>query len=264
MDKIQYKLNTFEGPLDLLLTLIQKNKVSIWDIPIVEITDRYLEAIEGIEEQEIDNTSEFLVMAAQLLWIKSRMLLPKDENAEEEEDPREDLARRLAEYQAYKEASEELRKTEGTSKYMIFRDEERISFPIPEYSRKHELEELVDAFNSILERRIRRAKPEKRAFSGIVGREKVSVHDMSMKIKRRFARLSGKKDRKLDFKALFEEEDSKPVMIATFLAVLDMIKMNRVFAEYDAERDDFVLTTSYTEAELMEDTDDMENNDGEY
>ena len=78
MDKILYKLDTFEGPLDLLLTLIQKNKVSIYDIPIVEITAQYLEAIDGIEEANLDNTSEFLVMASNLLYIKSKMLLPKN------------------------------------------------------------------------------------------------------------------------------------------------------------------------------------------
>lgn len=92
MDKILYKLDTFEGPLDLLLTLIQKNKVSIYDIPIVEITAQYLEAIDGIEEANLDNTSEFLVMASNLLYIKSKMLLPKNEEEEDEEDPREELS----------------------------------------------------------------------------------------------------------------------------------------------------------------------------
>ena len=87
MDKILYKLDTFEDPLDLLLTLIQKNKVSIYDIPIVEITAQYLEAIDGIEEANLDNTSEFLVMASNLLYIKSKMLLPKNEEEEDEEDP---------------------------------------------------------------------------------------------------------------------------------------------------------------------------------
>ena len=101
MDTMLYKLDSFEGPLDLLLHLISKNKVSIYDIPIVEITSQYLEAIEGIEESQLENTSEFLVMAAQLLYIKSKMLLPKNEEAEDEEDPRDDLARRLAEYQSY-------------------------------------------------------------------------------------------------------------------------------------------------------------------
>ncbi|MBR0028613.1 MAG: segregation/condensation protein A, partial [Clostridia bacterium] len=102
MEQVTYKLENFEGPLDLLLTLIQKNKVSIYDIPIFEITEQYLEAIDGIEEMNLDNTSEFLVMASQLLYIKSKMLLPKNEEDEDEEDPREELARRLYEYQQYK------------------------------------------------------------------------------------------------------------------------------------------------------------------
>ena len=235
MDNILYRLDKFEGPLDLLLTLIQKNKVSIYDIPIAEITDQYLEAIDGIEESSLDNTGEFIVMAAQLLYIKSKLLLPKNEE-EEEEDPREELARRLLEYQKFKEASKELRKTEFSSKYMVFREEEQIKFPVPEYDRHHDVSALIDAFNSIIARRVRREKPTKRAFSGIVGREKVSVDDMVEKICKRL-----KKNGTVQFKTLFKEDDSKPEMIATFLAVLEMIKLNRLFAEYNEETKDFNL-----------------------
>lgn len=237
MDKILYKLDTFEGPLDLLLTLIQKNKVSIYDIPIFEITEQYLEAIDGIEEANLDNTSEFLVMASQLLYIKSKMLLPKAEE-EEEEDPREELAARLIEYQRFKEASKELRKSEFTTKYMVFREAEKINFPVPEYNISHEPKELTDAFNSIFQRRLRNAKPEKRAFSQIVGREKVSVDDMVEKICKAL-----KKNRRLRFETLFKAEDSKPEMIATFLAVLEMVKLNKLYADYDENTRDFVLTT---------------------
>ncbi len=237
MDEILYKLDTFEGPLDLLLTLIQKNKVSIYDIPIVEITAQYLEAIDGIEQSQLENTSEFLVMAAQLLLIKSKMLLPKKEEDEEEEDPREELARRLEEYQKFKEASLELRKTEFSTRYMVFKGEEKIKFPIPEYSRHHETRELIDAFNNILARRIRKAAPEKRAFSGIVGREKVSVDDMVEKICKRLSR-----SKRLSFQSLFREEDSKPEMIATFLAVLEMIKLSKIRADFDENRHDFIIS----------------------
>lgn len=238
MDKILYKLDTFEGPLDLLLTLIQRNKVSIYDIPIVEITAQYLEAIEGIEEANLDNTSEFLVMASQLLYIKSKMLLPKNEEEEEEEDPREELARRLAEYQQFKEASKELRKNEFASKYTVFREAEKIDFPIPEYSRHHQTNELVEAFNNIFARHLRRQKPEKRAFSKIVGREKVSVDDMIEKVCKIL-----KKNKRVKFESLFSHEDSKPEMIATFLAVLEMVKLGRLYANYDERKRDFILTT---------------------
>jgi len=237
MDKILYKLDSFEGPLDLLLTLIQKNKVSIYDIPIVEITSQYLEAIEGIEESNLDNTSEFLVMASHLLYIKSKMLLPKNEEEEEEEDPREELARRLLEYQQFKEASKELRKSEFSTRYMIFREAEKINFEVPEYDISHTTDELVDAFNAIFQRHLRRAKPEKKAFSKIVGREKVSVDDMVEKICKRL-----RKSKRIQFETLFLPEDSKPEMIATFLAVLEMIKLNKLYAEYDEEKKDFILS----------------------
>lgn len=238
MDKILYKLDSFEGPLDLLLTLIQRNKVNICDIPIVEITAQYMEAIENIEEASLDNTSEFLVMASHLLYIKSKMLLPKNDENEDEEDPREELARRLIEYQQFKEASKELRKTEFSTKDMVFREAEKIKFPVPDYDIKHEADELVEAFNSIFQRHMSRAKPEKRAFSKIVGREKVSVDDMVEKICKAL-----RHGRRVQFETLFGPEDSKPEMIATFLAVLEMIKLNKLYANYDESVKDFVLTT---------------------
>lgn len=237
MEKIQYKLENFNGPLDLLLHLINKNKVSIWDIPIVEITEQYLEAIEGIEDSALEDTSEFLVLAAQLLYIKSKLLLPKPETDEEEEDPREELARRLEEYKLFKEASISLRKNEFATRYMFFKPEEKIDFPLPEYDVQHGVDELLEAFQSILARKERNKKPEKRAFSGIVGREKVSVEDMVEKVCKYLA-----KSPKLSFKSVFKPEDSKPEMIATFLAILEMIKLSKLAAEYDKNTDDFILT----------------------
>ncbi len=236
MDELKYKLETFEGPLDLLLTLIKKNKVSIWDIPIVEITDQYLEAISGIEKSMLDNTGEFVILASQLLYIKSKMLLPKDEENEDEEDPREELARRLYEYKKFKEASQEMRKTENSSKYMVFREEEDIKFPMPEYDHTHGISELIDAFGNIFQRRVRMMKPEKRAFYGIVGREKVSVEDMVEKVKGRLRQF-----KKVEFSTLFGEDDSKPEMIATFLAVLEMIKLNQIRADYDEKKKEFII-----------------------
>ena len=236
MDEIKYRLESFEGPLDLLLTLIKKNKVSIWDIPIVEITDQYLEAIAGIEKTMLDNTGEFIILASQLLYIKSKMLLPKDEE-DDEEDPREELAQRLYEYKKFKEASQQMRKSEFSSKYMVFRGEEDIKFPVPEYNINHELSDLIDAFGNILQRRVRKAKPEKRAFYGIVGREKVSVDDMVIKIKDRL-RVNGK----VDFSSLFGENDSRPEMIATFLAVLEMVKLNQIRADYDDDKQEFIIS----------------------
>lgn len=101
--ELSYKLEKFEGPLDLLLHLIEKNKVNIYDIPITEITDQYMEYVRKMDEEDLDVVSEFLVMAATLLDIKARMLLPKEKNEEgEEEDPRTELVERLLEYRKYK------------------------------------------------------------------------------------------------------------------------------------------------------------------
>ena len=235
MDTLLYKLDSFEGPLDLLLHLISKNKVSIYDIPIVEITAQYLDAISGIEESQLENTSEFLVMAAQLLYIKSKMLLPKNEE-EDEEDPREDLARRLLEYQQYKEASNELRKTEFATRYMFFKPEEDIKFPTPAYDREHSVSELIDAFGSILQRKIRTIKPEKRAFSGIVGREKVSVSAMTERVLERL-----KKTKKMSFLSAFEGAKSKPELVAIFLAILELVSRNKITADFNEKENDFIL-----------------------
>ena len=113
MSAIDVKLNVFEGPLDLLLHLLEKNKVNIYDIPIVTITEQYLDYVNHMEEEDLDVMSEFLVMAATLIRIKSKMLLPKvTEDDEEEEDPRDELVRRLLEYKMYKYAASELKDLE--------------------------------------------------------------------------------------------------------------------------------------------------------
>ena len=119
---IAYKLQVFEGPLDLLLHLIEKNKVDIYDIPIVTITEQYLEYVEQMQERDMDVMSEFLVMAGTLLQIKSKMLLPKEEEEEvEEEDPRAELVRRLLEYKMYKYAALELKDMELDASHNLYK-----------------------------------------------------------------------------------------------------------------------------------------------
>ena len=120
--ELSYKLESFEGPLDLLLHLIEKNKVNIYDIPIATITDQYLEYVRHMEEESLDVVSEFLVMAATLLDIKARMLLPKEVNEEgEEEDPRAELVARLLEYKTYKYMSMELKDMELDAEKIFYK-----------------------------------------------------------------------------------------------------------------------------------------------
>ncbi|MFR2772571.1 MAG: segregation and condensation protein A [Clostridium sp.] len=124
---ISYKLEHFEGPLDLLLHLIEKNKVSIYDIPIVTITEQYLDYVNHMDIQDLDLVSEFLVMAATLLDIKARMLLPREEKEEEEEeDPRAELVRRLLEYKMYKFMARELEDMEEDAERLLLK---RLRFP---------------------------------------------------------------------------------------------------------------------------------------
>lgn len=235
---IKYKLDVFEGPLDLLLHLINKNKVSIYDIPIIEITNQYLDAIALMPEQRLENSSEFIIMAAQLLYIKSRTLLPKEESdSEDEEDPREILAKRLEEYSYLKNAAASIRRREFYDSDCYYRNEENLRFIIPEYDKNHELKELLSAINDILERKERMSEPEKSSFLGIVGREKVPIADMEIRVRRLLAER-----RRLAFSSVFSPALSKPEKIATFLAMLEMIKEHKITADYSNEEDEYIIT----------------------
>ncbi len=224
-DKHAVKLAVFEGPLELLLHLLKKNKVSIYEIPIVSITQQYFEYIETLKEFDIEYSSEFVVMAAELLYIKSKMLLPKREEAEED-DPRADLAKRLAEYQKMKIVSEVLKEKEFSDYYSFYKSPDVLPKLSADYSdQKFEVDMLWNAFLSVLDKKARKDPPPKSSFGGIVGREPVSVKSRADFIK---ARLKRKK--KVTFSSLFENIDSKPSIIATFLALLEMIKLEIIRA----------------------------------
>lgn len=234
MDKLTFKLAVFEGPLDLLLHLISKNKVSIYDIPIASITEQYFEALALMREMDLEVSSEFCVMAAQLLYIKSKMLLPKQED-EEEEDPRAELAARLLEYQKCKQAAEKLKEREFYYKYMFFKapDEvEPLSAPPPD---SYPLEKLMEAFYDVVERTRRREPPPKKTFDGIVKRKVVSVRDKASGI---IGLIQNK--RRVTFRALFAKDETKPELVATFLALLELVRQSRIFLRDEGE--DIVLS----------------------
>lgn len=224
MSAPSFKLDVFEGPLDLLLHLIQKNKVSIYDIPIVSITEQYFEMLEIAGLLDLEISSEFLVMAAQLLYIKSKMLLPKQAD-EDEQDPREELAKRLLEYQKYKQASEKLKQREFYYKYMYFKEPDNIEPIEPPPPDSYPIEKLVEAFYDVLERTRRREPPPKKNFDGIVKRKVVSVRDKAEGIVKRL-----KKGSAIKFVSIFEHDKDRSELVATFLALLELIRMNRVQA----------------------------------
>lgn len=220
------KIPEFEGPLDLLLHLIRENKVDIYDIPISLITGQYLQYIELMKELDLEIAGEFLVMAATLIQIKSRMLLPPDEEAapEEMEDPRLELVQRLLEYQAYKDAAGILKEKEDETQKIFFRapgnmDEEEV--PEPELSLFDvNLFDLLAAFKKLLED----APPEMRTIT----RETLTVKDKMLHIAEIMENLES-----IRFEELFSESFTRVQLIVTFLALLELLRLGlaRVYQE---------------------------------
>ena len=226
-DAYSVKLDTFEGPLDLLIHLIKKNEVNIYDIPIALITQQYLDYVELMKELNLDTVGEFLVMAATLIHIKSKMLLPRadDSQAEEaEEDPREMLVRRLVEHQKFKAAAELLHERAVLRGAQWIRPDGRIAeIAGDEYAYEPEIEvdlfSLLAAFRGVLERARQRPKV-------LLPPEEVPVE---VRIEQLLAQMS--ETEACGFEDLFSRDDSRAGMIATFLALLEMIRLKliRVF-----------------------------------
>lgn len=220
MTELSFKTAAFEGPLDLLLHLIGKNKVSIYDIPISEITDQYFEYISLMQELDMDVGGEFLVMASQLLLIKSRMLLPVDE--EEEEDPRAELADRLEEYKRYKEAAQTMDERQHIMEHVFFKGAEPLDLPKVKIENKPiPIEKLFDAFCIVLDRSAVRRPIDPKTFKRVIGRTNYSVRQASSMV---INRLSPGK--KVMFEALFDGLRVRGEFVATFLAILELIKEN--------------------------------------
>ena len=218
MEAISYKLPDFEGPLDLLLFLVQKNKLNILDIPIHEVLDQYMEAIRQMREADLDVATEFLEMAARLVQIKSSMLLPRHEEAEA---LRQELVGELIEYQLCQEAARRMALLHIGGDLFI-REPEEIE-PDRTYRREHPPGVLLDAYLAAAGRGKRRLPPPPQAFSGIVSRKIVSVASKIFGVMRRLARKDA-----VSYNDLFADAHSKSELVATFLAVLELIKGKRV------------------------------------
>ena len=225
---IPVKLEVFEGPLDLLLHLIEKNKIDIYDIPIVEITDQYMEYIHAMEREDLGIMSEFMVMAATLLDIKCKMLLPKEVNEEgEEEDPRAELVEKLLEYKMYKFMSYELKDKMDDAANVFFKEptlpEEVLQYREPvdpkELLAGLTLEKLNAIYKSIIRRQEDKVDPIRSKF-GKIEKEEVSLPDKMEEV-REYARVH----RHFGFRDLLSRQASKVQVIVTFLAILELMKM---------------------------------------
>ena len=231
MEKVQFE--TFDGPLDLLLSLLSKNEIDIYDIPIAKITDQYMAYLYQADELNIELASEFIVVAAQLIEIKSRMMLPKEEPEEPEEDPREELVRRLNEYRVFKQISEYIKRGEGAYQELVVKDPEYFPQLNEETTVELSTQMLLNAIRSVFSRT--RISPEEE-FDYTIMREEVSVEEMMEDIS---SRLNA--EGKLSFFSLFEHNSGKYYVIAAFLAILEMVKDGTVVLFQETPYADIII-----------------------
>lgn len=225
METIQYKIEAFEGPLDLLLFLISKHKVSINDVVITDLIDQYIEYIRQMQLENMDIASEFLEMAARLVYIKTVSLLPV---YEEGEKLKEQLRGELSEYEDCKLMAAKLQKQANGFDYMQT-PPEKIEADLT-YTRFHTADELLKHYINAIGKNMRKLPPPMEAFTKIVAAKIVSVGSRVSVI---MSKLTvGKKRR---FRELFEDSSSRSEMVATFLALLTLIKTKKVYVDGDME-----------------------------
>ncbi len=231
------KLDMFEGPLDLLLHLISKAKIKIEDVSITEITEQYLEYLDRMKEFDVEIASEFLVMAATLLYIKSRSLLPKPKDEEQEEsDPEQDLIRRLAEYKKYKEASEKLRQRENIYSNIYYKlPEELVDDKAKNSSTliEGDVNDLVLAFLKLMSQR----KFQKNEISIYpIIRRSITVSQRIREIKKILTKTS-----QCSFFQLLEDSCHRSDVVVTFLALLEMLKDNQIRIYQQGQFEDIII-----------------------
>lgn len=219
----------FEGPLDLLLHLIRENKIDIYDIPIAEVTDQYLQYLTLMESLDLDIAGEFIVMAATLIEIKSKMLLPPDPTADEDEeqvDPRAELVERLIEYQRYKEAAEILKDLEVERQKVFTSGARNIEIDYAPFLLKDvKPVDLIEALNRILSE-----VGESEEEVTTITRRRISVR---MRMSEVWHRINEAAGQGVLFDDLFEEPRQRPEIVITFLAVLELLRLQKIVVRQD-------------------------------
>ncbi|UOQ47538.1 segregation/condensation protein A [Gracilibacillus caseinilyticus] len=232
----QVKLESFEGPLDLLLHLINKYEIDIYDIPVAEITSQYMVYIHTMQQLELDIASEYLVMAATLLEIKSKLLLPNPSieiEEEYEEDPREELMRRLIEYRKYKEAAEHLKDREveqsqvHTRPPMQFEEEDR---QLPEGAAN--IYDMIEAIGKVLER-----KKWNRPLETSVQRQEIPIEQRMEEIMETIDQVN----KPISFFELFPSK-TRTYIVATFIAILELMKQKRIHCKQEKNLDELIIS----------------------
>ncbi|MDD3141654.1 MAG: segregation/condensation protein A, partial [Lachnospiraceae bacterium] len=224
------KLEVFEGPLDLLLHLIDKDKIDIYDIPIVEITNQYMEYIRSMEKSDLNIMSEFLLMAATLLDIKCKMLLPKEVNEEGEEDPRLELVKQLLQYKMYKYMSYELRDRQVNGEKMLFKVP-TVPKEVTAYQEPVDLDKLLDGitlsilnnvFKDVMKKKEDKVDPVRSTFG------QIEKEDVPLPEKLDFIEQYATVNKVFSFRQLLETQNTKMHMVVTFLAILELMKVGKL------------------------------------
>ena len=242
---IDIKLQTFEGPLDLLLHLLEKNKMNILDIPIVEITDQYMEYLHEMQKHDLNIMSEFIVMAATLLDIKARMLLPPEVNEEgEETDPRQELVEKLLEYKMYRYMSYELKDRQIDAERAFYKDP-TLPEEVKNYEQPVNLEELLGdltltklhaVFREMMRRQEDRIDPIRSKY-GNIQKEEINLSE-----KMHHVRNYANTHRRFSFRSLLEDQGSKMEVVVTFLVILELIKIGKIRVEQEDLFEDIQVT----------------------
>ena len=244
---IPVKLEAFEGPLDLLLHLIEKNKIDIYDIPIVEITEQYLDYIKQMKDRDMNIMSEFLVMAATLIDIKCKMLLPKEVNEEgEEEDPRAELVQKLLEYKMYKYMSFELRDRQVDAARNLYR-EQNLPEEVAAYRQPIDYEQLVgdmnlnklhEIFKSIVRKQENKIDPIRSQYGNI------EKDEIDMDAKTLYVEAYAREHKNFSFRKLLEKQTSRMEVIVTFLIILELMKVGKINISQENIFDDIMITSN--------------------
>lgn len=239
---MEYKIvmDAFEGPLDLLLNLIEKSEINIYDIPINIITEQYLDSLNKMEDLSLDLTSEFIVMAATLMEIKSKMLLPREKidfHNEEDEDPRDKLVRRLIEYKLFKEVALKLKNTEEIESRAYYKPREEFleEMDSPEELDQFDLFKLVKALNNIIERN-ENLKVKNENILNEIPAEEFTVSECTSIIKNKLI-----KSKKIYFSNLIDENSNKEEIITYFLSLLELAKLKEIIITQNIIFDDLII-----------------------
>ncbi len=249
---IPVRLEAFEGPLDLLLHLIEKNKIDIYDIPIVEITEQYLDYIKQMERRDMNVMSEFLVMAATLIDIKCRMLLPKEIDEDgEEEDPRAELVQKLLEYKMYKYMSFELRDRQVDAAKTLYRDK-KLPAEVEAYRQPVNYEELLEdmtlnrlheIFKSVVRRQEDKIDPIRSQYGNI------EKEEIDMDVKTLYVEAYAREHKSFSFRKLLEKQKSRAEIIVTFLIILELMKTGKISISQEELFDDIIINSNVAEGE---------------